>query len=203
MLIASSELLVCRDCDALHRQVTLKKGEVARCTACGGLLARQLPLSIDQLLALTVAAAIVFLIANTNAVLAIEVAGMGTQTNGWTAALSMADGSLAWAAAVLAVTTFLVPMMQIAILLWLLSFARAGHRAPAFRSMLVALHRLRPWSMTEVLLLGVMVAIVKLSSWVHVVPGIGIWALGGLTVLMTILSMVEPRYWWIIAESGS
>jgi paraquat-inducible protein A len=198
--IASIELLVCRDCDAVHRQVSLRKQEIACCTACGALLARHSRLAVEQLLALTLTAAILFLIANANPVLAIEVGGMRTEANGWTAAFSMAHGWMGWAAAVLAVTVFVVPMLQIAITLWVLSFAWLARRAPGLRLLLVALHRLRPWSMTEVLLLGVLVAIVKLSGWVHVVPGAGIWALAGLTFLLTILTMVDARFWWTLAE---
>ena len=203
MLIPSNELLICRDCDAVHRRTTLESHQVAHCIACGAVLARGPRLGIDQLLALTVAAAILFLIANANPVLSIEVAGIRTQANGLTAALSMEHGWVGSAATVLALTTFLVPMTQIALLLWLLSFASVARRAPGCRSVLIALHRLRPWSMTEVLLLGVLVAIVKLSGWVQVVPGVGVWALAGLTVLMTMLSLVDRRDWWGLAESGT
>ena len=95
---------------------------------------------------------------------------------------------------------FVVPMLQITLLLWVLAFASVALRAPAYRYALVVLHRLRPWSMTEVFLLGALVAIVKLSAWVHVVPGEGIWALGGLTILLAILSRYDSRAWWDIAE---
>jgi paraquat-inducible protein A len=131
--IASIELLVCWDCDAVHRQVSLRKREIACCTACGALLARHSRLAVEQLLALTLTAAILFLIANANPVLAIEVGGMRTEANGWTAALSMAHGWMGWAAAVLAVTVFVVPMLQIAMTLWVLSFAWLARRAPGLR----------------------------------------------------------------------
>lgn len=108
-----------------------------------------------------------------------------------------------WAALVLALTTFLVPMLQIALLLWVLSFASVQRQAPARRIALVILHRLRPWSMTEVFLLGALVAVVKLSAWVHVVPGDGIWALGGLTILLAILGTYDPRAWWDFVEPAS
>ena len=65
---------------------------------------------------------------------------------------------------------------------------------------LVTLHRSRPWSMTEVFLLGALVAIVKLSGWVHVTPGVGIWGLASLTILLTILSLVEPKSWWSLLQ---
>jgi paraquat-inducible protein A len=153
------------------------------------------------LLALTATAAVLFLIANANPILSIELGGMHTQANGWTAALSMEHGWTAWDAAVLALTIFVAPLLQVALLLWLLTFAWLGLRAPGLRAVLVTLHRLRPWSMTEVLLLGALVAIVKLSGWVHVLPGPGIWALSGLTFLLAILSLVDTRSWWTLTEA--
>jgi hypothetical protein len=36
---------------------------------------------------------------------------------------------------------------------------------------------------------------------VQVTPGIGIWALATLTILLTILSMVEPRSWWTLLQA--
>jgi paraquat-inducible protein A len=193
-----SELLVCPHCDVLHRAVVLGRHEIAACIACGGILARHRSFSVDQLLALTVAAALLFLIANAYPLMIIEVGGMHTEATVWGAAVLMLHGWTAWPAAVLALTMFILPLLQIALLLWLLTFASFGRRAPGFRGALVTLHRSRPWSMTEVFLLGALVAIVKLSSWVHVTPGIGIWALASLMILLTVLSMVEPRFWWTL-----
>jgi paraquat-inducible protein A len=196
----STALVICRDCDSVYRRVLLGRREVAYCTLCGAVLARRQGIEVGRVLALTIAAAILFAIANATPVLAIEVGGMRTEANVWTAVLSMQSGWISGAALVLAATTFLVPMLQIALLLWLLSFSVTGHHAPGFRGILVTLHYLRPWSMTEVFLLGALVAIVKLSSWVHVVSGEGIWALAGLTILMTVLSRYDPREWWVLAE---
>jgi paraquat-inducible protein A len=194
------EFLVCPHCDSVHRAVGLDRHEVAACVACGRVLARSLSLSIDQALALTVTAALVFLIANSYPLMTIEVGGMRTEATVWGAALLMLHGWAAWPAAVLALSMFILPLLQIALLLWVLAFARFGRRAPGFHGLLVTLHRSRPWSMTEVFLLGALVAIVKLSSWVHVIPGIGIWALATLTMLLTILGMVEPRFWWTLLQ---
>jgi paraquat-inducible protein A len=200
VLPTSTKLMICPDCDSVHRLVPLGSGEVACCMCCDAVLARRRGLQVNEVLALTVAAAILFVIANVTPVLTIEVGGMHTEANISTAALSMDSGWISGAALVLAATTFLVPLLQISLLLWLLAFSSAARRVPGFRIVLVALHRLRPWSMTEVFLLGALVAIVKLSSWVRVVPGDGIWALAGLTIILTILSRVDPRAWWNLAE---
>ena len=201
MSTGGSELLVCPHCDVLHRAVALDRHEVAACVACGRVLARHRSLSVDQLLALTLTAALVFLIANAYPLMNIEMGGMQAETTVWGAALLMLHGWTAWPAAMLALTMFVLPLLQIVLLLWVLAFARFGRRAPGLRGVLVALHRTRPWSMTEVFLLGTLVAIVKLSGWVHVTPGIGIWALASLTILLTILSMVEPRFWWTLLQA--
>lgn len=198
----SINFMICPDCDTVHRQVRLGKGEVAYCSCCNAVLAREHGAKVNQLLALTLAAAFLFVIANLTPILAIEFGGINTQANIWTAALALDHGWIFWAAAALALTMFLVPMVQIALRLWVLAFACAALRAPAYRYALVVLHRLRPWSMTEVFLLGALVAIVKLSAWVHVVPGEGIWALGGLTILLAILSRYDSPTWWNFAEHG-
>jgi paraquat-inducible protein A len=200
---SASELLVCPHCDVLHRAVPLGRHEVAACVACGRALARHRSLSVDQLLALTVAAALFFLLATSYPLMTIEVGGMHTEATVWSAAVMMLHGWVTGPAAVLALTTFILPLLQIALLLWVLTFARFGRRAPALRGVLVALHRFRPWSMSEVFLLGALVAIVKLSGWVHVTPGIGIWALASLTILLAILSMVEPRFWWALLRADA
>jgi len=197
---ASSTLLICRDCDTVHRAITLETANVAYCSSCNAVLARRHSRDVSHVLAITIAAAILFAIASATPVLAIEFGAIRTQANVWTAALSLASGWAVWAAVALALATFLVPLLQIGLLLWVLSFASAGRRAPAFRIALVALHWLRPWSMTEVFLLGALVTIVKLSAWVHIVPGEGLWALGGLTILLAMLSRYEPRAWWEFAE---
>jgi paraquat-inducible protein A len=65
---------------------------------------------------------------------------------------------------------------------------------------MVLLHRTRPWSMTEIFLLGALVAIVKLANWVPVVAGAGIWAMAGLTVILAILGRCDPASWWTVAS---
>ncbi len=184
----------------MHQAIALESAKMAYCSTCNAVLARRHTADVGHVLAIAIAAAILFVIASATPVLAIEFGAIRTQANVWSAALSMANGWEMCAAVALALSTFVVPMMQISLLLWVLSFASAGRRAPGFRWALVMLHWLRPWSMTEVFLLGAVVTIVKLSAWVHIVPGEGLWAIAGLTILLAILSRYEPRTWWDFAE---
>jgi paraquat-inducible protein A len=194
--------LICRDCDTAYRLVSLRRGEVALCRRCEASLARHYSATPETGLALALAAAILFAIANLTPILSIEVAGVETKANIWQAVRSMQEGWISVAALALALTTFLIPLAQIALLLWVLMFVTLSRSPPAFRQVMTLLHGLRPWSMTEVFLLGALVAVVKLASWVPITAGAGLWALAGLTVVLALLGRCDPVSWWSIESKA-
>ena len=196
-----NRLLICRDCDTVYRSIALKTGEVAVCRRCGSVLARHFGATAQVGLALVIAAILLFAIANLTPILSIEVGGVQTTANIWFAVRSLEQGWISIAALGLAVTTFLIPAVQLALLLWVLVFALAGRAAPLFGPLMVLLHRMRPWSMTEVFLLGALVAIVKLANWVPITAGAGIWAMAALTMLLALLGRCDPASWWTIAPA--
>ena len=58
---------------------------------------------------------------------------------------------------------------------------------------------MQPWSMNEVMILGILVALIKIAELATVEPGIGMYAVGGLVVLFTaIMVTFDPH-----ARSGS
>lgn len=197
-----NSILICRDCDTVYRAVPLRRGDVAVCRRCDAVLARYFGANADTGLALVCAAAIFFAIANLTPILSIDIGGVETRANIWFAVRSLQEGWIAVAALGLAFTTFLVPAVQIALLLWVLLFARLGRRPPAFGLIMKLLHRMRPWSMTEVFLLGALVAIVKLSNWVPITTGAGIWAMAALTMVLAFLGRCDPASWWTIAPEA-
>jgi paraquat-inducible protein A len=112
------------------------------------------------------------------------------------------QGWISVAALGLALTTFLIPAVQIALLFWVLTFACLGHRPPGFAPIMRLLHRMRPWSMTEVFLLGALVAIVKLANWVPITAGAGLWAIAALTMVLALLGRCDAASWWSIAPEA-
>jgi paraquat-inducible protein A len=188
----------CRECDTTFTQVELGRNEVARCRNCHAVVARHPLADVDKALAIAIACAILFFIANLSPVLVAQVAGTRTEANIWQSISSMDDGWMSLSAAALLVTMLLVPFLQFTLVIWLLSFARFQRRAPGFPQVLAVLHDLRPWSMTEVFLLGSLVVIVKLSNFVPISAGPGVWALGALTILLAILGRFDPSSWWTL-----
>ena len=189
-------LVVCEHCDSVYRRHDLDVNEIARCGRCRAVLYRASRLDIDHLLALTLAAAIVFAIAKVAPVIRIDVSGMHNEANLLQAISALSQGSALLVGFVAGATLFGVPLLQIVLLGWVLLFARVGRRAPGFGVAMRVLHWIRPWSMTEVFLLGVLVAIVKLSGMLNVIAGPGTYATVVLTVLITVLAKRDVRTLW-------
>jgi len=191
-----SSLIVCEHCDAVYCKQELRRGHVARCALCGGVLARGSDLGPRELLALTLAAAIVFAIANASPVMRISFGGLHNDVTAWGAVMSMMHGASAIVGVVAGMTIIVVPALQIVLLGWVLVFALRGRRAPGFAFAMRWLHRIRPWSMTEVFMLAVLVAIVKLSGMLDVIPGAGMYATLALTFLITLIAKRDVRSLW-------
>jgi paraquat-inducible protein A len=59
------------------------------------------------------------------------------------------------------------------------------------------MHLARPWGMTEVLILGMLVALVKLAHIASVVPGVALWTFGALMLLLAAASAAfDPHELW-------
>ena len=190
------ELILCEHCDHVYRRVDLARGEVAYCQVCGAVLCRAERFDIDQWLALTVAAAIVFVLANAYPIISIGMGGLHNEATLWQSVAALAHGAAAPIAVPAAITAIVVPFLQIALLVWVLGFASAGRQAPGFAAAMRLLHGLRPWSMVEVCLLGALVSIVKLSGYLAVVPGVGIWAMAALSILLPLIASRDTHQLW-------
>ncbi|MBN3790981.1 paraquat-inducible protein A [Burkholderia sp. Ac-20353] len=149
-------LIACEHCDSVYRRCSLASHEVARCERCSAVLFRSSWLNIDRWLALAVAAGVVFTIANLSPIMRISLEGLHSETTLWQSAIALAHGVAAPIAIPAALAIVVVPFLQIASLIWILAFARAGHRAPAFGMLMRVVVALRPWSMIEVGLLGIL-----------------------------------------------
>ncbi|ERO64404.1 hypothetical protein P308_24380 [Pseudomonas piscis] len=160
------------------------------------MLARARHLNVQQLFALSITAGLLFVFANFFPVIKISLEGLSNEATLWQSVEALAQGRISLIAAVTGLTIILAPGLQIVLLCWVLGFANFGRAAPGFKACMRALEHLRPWSMLEVCLLGILVAIVKLAGMLDVHPGLGLWALAMLTVLIILISGKDIRYLW-------
>lgn len=195
-------LIVCEHCDTVYRRHALARGQVARCVTCGAVLERHQWLGVDAQFALVLTGLIVFVIANVSPLVTLSLSGMTADTTLWGAAIAMWNDDAQLVAVLTSLTLFFFPLAQILMHGWVLWFARDGRRAPGFRIAMSALVRVKPWSMIEVFMLGVLVSVVKAHTYFDVVPGVGIWAYGVLTVLVTVFASHDPRNLWDLTRDA-
>jgi paraquat-inducible protein A len=190
------DAIVCEGCDAVYRRTPLRDREVARCPRCGTELERHPGAQRERILPLTVASLIMFAIANLFPIVEIELRGLRSQTTLAGAIVALAGEGMSLVALLVLATTLLFPLLQLLILMWLLVPLRQRQRAAGFTTLVRLMQTLRPWGMIEVFLLGVLVALVKLSSMATVLPGPALWAFMALTVLLTAVLAFDPRGFW-------
>ncbi|WP_085714975.1 paraquat-inducible protein A [Pseudomonas sp. B28(2017)] len=197
-MATTDQLIICEHCDSVYQKVTLAKHQKTLCTRCGGVLQRYNGLTVEQRLALTFTALMLWLFANFYPVMSISFKGMKNSATLWDSVLALSLGPITFIAMVAAIAMIIAPIFQLLLLIWVLGFALARQRSPGFRFCMRWLEALRPWSMLEVCLLGAMVAVIKLAGLLDVLPGIGLFALAVLSLMMIRIAGRDIRDLWDI-----
>jgi paraquat-inducible protein A len=197
-MATSDQLIICEHCDCVYEKVTLAKHQKTLCTRCGGVLQRYNGLSVEQRLALTFAALMLWIFANFYPVMSISLKGLKNSATLWDSVVALSLGPITFIALVAAIAMIIAPIFQLLLLIWVLSFALKHQRAPGFSFCMRWLESLRPWSMLEVCLLGAMVAVIKLAGLLDVLPGIGLFALAVLSLMMIRIAGRDIRELWDI-----
>ncbi|WP_347912378.1 paraquat-inducible protein A [Pseudomonas grandcourensis] len=195
-MATTDQLIICEHCDSVYQKVTLAKHQKTLCTRCGGVLQRYNGLTVEQRLALTFTALMLWIFANFYPVMSINLKGVKNSATLWDSVLALSLGPITFIATVAAIAMIIAPIFQLLLLIWVLGFALSGRRSPGFKFCMRWLETLRPWSMLEVCLLGAMVAVIKLAGLLDVLPGIGLFALAALSLMMIRIAGRDIRELW-------
>lgn len=171
----------------------------SRCPRCNTRLHRRRPHSIQRTWALLIAAYVLYLPAN---LLPITVTSsiFGTQRDTIISGVAYLWGSGSWAIAVIVfVASIVVPLLKLfSLTLLVLSVQRrwrweALPRTKLFR----VLEAIGRWSMLDVYVVTILVALVQVRSLAAITPGSGLLAFAAVVVLSMLATMAfEPRLIW-------
>jgi len=158
--------------------------------------------SLDRCLALTVAAAVLFVVANATPLIELSAAGRTSSTTiiGGVAQMWRHDERIT--AAIVAFCAMIAPAAFLVGLLTVLTAARRssalGKQAPRWIGEILRWIRyLHAWSLLEVMLLGLLVALVKITQSAQVTADVGIFSIAALTFLFpAILANFNAREIW-------
>ena len=188
--------MACEHCDAVHIRPALGLGEIARCSRCGGELERDMQAHRRRILPLTIATLIMFIVANAFPIMEIELHGRSNQTTLMGSVLSMNTAGMPLIAFLIFATTIAFPFVKLFALFYLLVCIKRRVNPLGFNLLVRMIQSLRPWIMVEILLLGAIVSFVKMTNMATVVPGVSLWALGGLALLFASVLSFDPQCMW-------
>jgi len=190
-------LVGCHECDAVVEEPEVPDGGAAVCPRCGATLFRRQRQTVEYTLALTLSAAILFVVANVYPFLSFEMQGQVTQTTLGSGAAALWTQQRYAVSALVFLTTILAPALQIGLLLYVVAPIHLRLRVPGAVTAFRWVETFRPWSMMEVFLIGIMVALVKLADMAEIVPGIALWAFALLIpVLAGTSAFLDPEIVW-------
>jgi paraquat-inducible protein A len=190
-------LIGCPHCDLLQRLPNLAAAASARCPRCNEELWRRREDSLNRTFALAVAAAVFYVVANAVPMLGLTVVGRAASTTIVGGVLNLWQNGQITVAILVLFTAVVAPGIQVVLTM---AIVLGAHRVPVPRWTAVLLRHhgtTETWSMIEVMMLGILVALVKIADYATVIPGIALFVLGGLiAVLAAMQASFEPREVW-------
>ncbi len=191
--------VICTRCGEHQIYEEPQEGESLLCGRCEHPLVRATQRNNRPALMLTIAALILYFPANYYPILIMTYMGRSTENTIFSGVMSLySDGMLGLAALVFFVS-ILIPIVKIIALLYLLLVTQ--HTEWLSKKYQVRLlhwvHKLGPWSMLDVFLVAVLVALVKLQDLARVEPGPGVVAFAGVVITTLIASQIfDSRLLW-------
>jgi len=171
-----------------------------RCVRCRAELYRTNDRSPDTAIALAATALVLFILANVYPLVVLTVNGSTRMTTLIGAAQAYYEQGYGVLAVLVLFTAVIVPLIQVLTLLYVLVPLRLGRAVPGQHVLFRVLIALRPWGLTEVFMMGAVVALVKLSAQAQVSPQVSLVAYGLLMMSLAALTSATPseQYWrWI------
>ncbi len=203
---AAAGLVSCHACHKLWKPARTPAGSRASCGRCGATLHRRKPNSIARTSALLTAAAILYVPANVYPVMTVTFMGKG-EPDTLLSGVEHLFAAGSWAVASLVFfASIVVPVLKLASLSFLvISVQLRWTWRPKDRT---GIYRMAEfvgrWSMLDIFMISILVALVKLGALATIEAGIGATAFAAVVILtMFAASSFDPRLIWDSLEQDS
>lgn len=194
--------IACLGCDLLVNIAALNNGESASCPRCGHFLSRLHSDAYNRVLAYSVSAVLLLLLANSFSFLSFGASGLESTITLWQTPGEMWKYGMPGVAMLVAAFIIFIPSAILALLLVLCLPLELGIYRPWLAPIAKWIFLLQSWAMVEVFIIGVIVSLVKIAAMATVALGISFWAYAGFSICFTLAVSSLDRFqcWQRIEE---
>ena len=186
-------------CDECHKLEYLREDEVQHCTRCGARLHARRPDSIARTWALLITAAILYIPANLLPIMTVSMLGKGMPATIMEGVVELVQADMLPIALVVFVASILVPTFKL-IGIALLLYSVQRHQPMSARQRILMyrfIEWIGRWSMLDIFVIAILVALVNFGNLASIEAGVGASAFCRV-VILTMLAAVtfDPRLIW-------
>ena len=193
------DTVICPQCGTQQAYQAPQTGQSLQCCCCEHLLVKTIRGDNLPALLLTISALILYFPANFYPIMTMIYMGRSNETTIIGGVINLYESGMFGLAVLVFLVSVIVPLVKIVVMLYLLvlpqrwsPFSQLSHH-----KLLRFVELIGPWSMLDVFLVAVLVALVKLQDMARVEPGPGIVAFAGVVVLTLVASQVlDSRLLW-------
>ena len=195
-------ILVCNECHELNRQPD--DDAQATCTRCGAVVHGRRPNSIVRTWALLITASILYIPANVLPIMTVSTLGQGSPDTIMSGVITLLKHGMLPIAAVVFIASILVPTFKL-VGLGLLLYS-VQRRQPLSARQRIWMYRfiefIGRWSMLDIFVIAILVAVVNFGRIASVEANLGAVAFASVVILTMLAALTfDPRLIWDNTES--
>ena len=200
-------LIACEFCHSLNRPCLddshPKSTLQMHCHVCGSVIHSRIPNSLSKTWALVIASLILYIPANYLPIMTVVLWGDGSPDNIMSGGLSLLSAGMWPLALLIFVASIVIPIAKLLTLLGLLWSVRIHSKwRPVERTQLYRMTEfVGRWSMIDIFVIGILVALVQFGNVATVTPGMGALCFAAVVILTMIAAhSFDPRLIWDAME---
>ena len=170
-------IIICHKCFTMHQKTEIKDGTKALCRHCGSVLYKYDSNLAKNGLALSITAFIFFILANIFPIVSIDILGQEQYLTMIKTFLTLFNNNFFIVGFVVMFLIFIFPLMTTVIYIFLFSLLYFKIGKFLSKKLLILISHIKPWSMAEIFLVSILVALVKLIGYAQIHMGVAFWAL--------------------------
>lgn len=195
-------ILVCNECHELNKQVPDSTSQ--HCTRCGAIVHARRPNSIVRTWALLVAASILYIPANLLPIMTVSTLGQGSPDTIMSGVITLLKHGMVPIAAVVFIASILVPTFKL-VGIGLLLYSVQRHQPLSARQRIMMyrfIEFIGRWSMLDIFVIAILVAVVNFGRIASVEANLGAVAFATVVILTMFAALTfDPRLIWDNTES--